>query len=49
MAILVKNDISSCFKVTVLDDSVDGILWLKFENNEETFCVCTCYLPPENS
>ena len=49
VAILVKNDISSCFKVTVLDDSVDGILWLKFENNEETFCVCTCYLPPENS
>ena len=25
------------------------ILWVKFWNNESSFCVCVCYLPPDGS
>ena len=49
VAVLVKNTLCNYYKIEVLDDSQEGILWLKFVNDKETFCVCTCYLPPENS
>ena len=40
------------FTITVLDDEYEGILWLKLqsiENVNDCFCICVCYLPPENS
>ncbi|CAC5421808.1 unnamed protein product [Mytilus coruscus] len=37
------------YKVKILDKSVEGILWLNFDNEQETFCVCVCYLPPRGS
>ena len=40
------------FNVTILDDTCEGILWLKLQRNDDendSFCICVCYLPPENS
>ena len=40
------------FNVTVLDDTYEGILWLKLQridNEGDCFCIGVCYLPPENS
>ena len=49
---LVRNDILDRFNVSVLDDEYEGILWLKLQSTKSTndcFCMCVCYLPPENS
>ncbi|CAC5403302.1 unnamed protein product [Mytilus coruscus] len=48
----VRNDLMELFNVIVVDDSIDGICWLKFEDNlnlENIFYACVVYLPPENS
>ena len=52
VGLLVRNDILDSFNVSVLDDEYEGILWLKLQSTESTndcFCICVCYLPPENS
>ena len=39
------------FDVKVLDDSFEGILWLKLRHKSSSLCIlpCVCYLPPEIS
>ena len=48
---LIHNDLCSLFDISIVDNSNEGILWLKlvhrFDNN--VFYPCVCYLPPENS
>ena len=48
---LVRDTLLEVFDVSVLDDSVEGILWLKLSGKEQqlVFHVCVCYLPPEGS
>ena len=49
---LIRDDIMNNFTVTVLDDTCEGILWLKLQridDENDCFCICVCYLPPENS
>jgi len=49
---LVKKDLLSTFKVTIEDDSEDGILWIRFTEigkSYNCFYVCVVYLPPEFS
>ncbi|CAC5394515.1 unnamed protein product [Mytilus coruscus] len=48
----VRNDLIELFNVIVVEDSIDGICWLKFEdklNLDNIFYACVVYLPPENS
>ena len=49
VAILVKDDILEHFKIDILNDEVQDILWIKLSNNEDSYCICSCCLPPENS
>ena len=37
------------YEYCVLDNAFDDILWVKFWNNESSFFVCVCYLPPDGS
>lgn len=48
---LVKTSVLNSFSVSVLDDSHEGILWLKLVHKtyDITILPCVCYLPPENS
>ena len=50
---LVKNDIMGQYVVTVVivDDTIEGILWLKFVSkcNKAELHTCVCYLPPNKS
>ena len=51
----VRNSIIHIYNVSILDDSVEGILWLKCTPKtgvDEPLCsftVCVCYLPPQSS
>ncbi|CAC5425578.1 RAB19 [Mytilus coruscus] len=49
VGIFIKSSIGDQYKVKILDKSVEGILWLNYDNEQETFCVCVCYLPPRGS
>lgn len=52
VGILIKKEILNMLKVTIENDSEDGILWVKFtdiENSSNMFYVCVVYLPPEFS
>ena len=52
VGILVKKDLLSTFKITIEDNSEDGILWITFTeigNPYNCFYVCVVYLPPEFS
>ena len=48
---LVNKDLLSEFNITILDDSVEGILWLRFTQKPDqvSFLACVCYLVPSNS
>ena len=48
---LVRQSLLEAFDVSVLDDSVDGILWLRLSAKEQrcVYNICVCYLPPEGS
>ena len=37
------------YEYCVLDNKYEDILWVKFWNNDSSFCVCVCYLPPDGS
>ena len=37
------------YEYCVLDTKYEDILWVKFWNNDSSFCVCVCYLPPDGS
>ena len=47
----IKLSLLNVFNVSVLDDSVEGILWLNMVHKVTGFRLlpCVCYLPPENS
>ena len=46
----ILNDLFLNFDVSVLDDSNEGILWLKLSHKSRYVCIlpCVCFLPPEN-
>ena len=48
---LIRNEICTLFDIKVLDNSFEGILWLKMKHKLNGSCLlpCVCYLPPENS
>ena len=48
---LVRNDILTDYACSVLDDSYEGILWIKLEakHNNVRINACVCYLPPDGS
>ena len=45
---LVKNDIMGQYDVVIEDDTIKGILWLKFVSkcNKAELHTCVCNLPP---
>ena len=51
VGILVKNSLIDQYFVVIIDQTVDGILGIKFRNkfNNYEFIVFVCYLPPESS
>ena len=49
VGILVKKDLFHEFQIDILDQSVDGMLWITVKNPNCCFNICVCYLPPENS
>ena len=48
---LIKNEILTEFDIMVLQQSYEGIFWLKLTHKTESLVLlpCVCYLPPENS
>jgi hypothetical protein len=52
VGVLVRNDVLLNYNVIKVNDSVDGILWIRFserKNPDSCFYICVVYLPPENS
>ena len=52
VAILISNHLLIDQQVRVLDNTYEGILWVKIEQKEDpenNIVVCSCYLPPEAS
>ena len=51
VGIFVKDQLLQCFKVTIVDKAVDGILALRFEHrvSQYVFVIFSCYLSPEGS
>lgn len=51
VGVLVSNTIGNQFKVTILDQHFEGILWLSFVDREtnDGFYLAVCYLPPQGS
>ena len=47
----IKADLLNYFNVSILDDTSEGVLWLKLDHKFENVSLipCVCYLPPENS
>ena len=48
----VKNSIPQMHAVSIMDKSVDGILWVRLANKQDTsdlWNICVCYLPPHGS
>ena len=45
---MVKEELLNEFDVSILDESVEGTLWLKFthKQNHLSFLTCVCYLVP---
>ena len=51
IGILVHKRLLKVFSVKCIENSYEGILWIKFtgKQSKEVFTICCCYLPPENS
>ena len=47
----VRNSITQIYNVSIIDETFEGILWLKFcpRTNDKPFYCCICYLPPSDS
>ena len=48
----INEQLLDIFNVSLLDDSVDDILWIKLTHKMEAMvvlCLCVCYLAPANS
>ena len=48
---LISDEITEDYNVSILNQTEEGILWLRFDKKDNSiyFCVCVCYLPPEGS
>jgi hypothetical protein len=48
---MVRKSLLDTFRCIVLDDTEEGILWLKLTSlsDDFTLCCCACYLPPEGT
>ena len=51
VGVFVRNELTDLFKIELLNDTMEGILWLSLisKSTTETLKVCVCYLPPANS
>ena len=51
VCVFVSNKLLEVYQISVLDDTTDDILWLKFSSarNTENIVLCVCYLPPSES
>ena len=52
VGLLVKERLYDKFNINVWDSSYEGILWVRFEQQENSqviFLICVCYLPPSSS
>ena len=52
VSFLIRNELLNLFDVKVIDDDIEGILWLDFESRmaiSDNFCVAVCYLPPSET
>ena len=49
---LIRSTLFNQFSITVLDNTVEDMLWIKLvdrHNKSSNYCLCVCYLPPVNS
>ena len=48
---LIREEFESDYGIEIIDDSYEGILWIKMEHKIDKFKIfaCCCYLPPNNS
>ncbi len=51
VGVLIRKSLLQWYKITVLDKTYEGILWIKFtsKDSEQTFNLSMSYLPPEGS
>ena len=51
VGVFIKKTFTKNFNISRLDDSHEGILWIKCasKTNNSVLLLCTCYLPPEGS
>lgn len=44
-----ETDLPNMLKTFILDDTKDGIIWIKFKGDLCSFVICVCYMPPKYS
>ena len=51
VGLLIKNSLYTDYRIEIIDNTMDGILGVKFANKltDYTFVIFSCYLPPEGS
>lgn len=51
VGIFIRNELLKLFSVTVLDDKVEDVLWIKLSSNirSDDIVLCVAYLPPSES
>ncbi|CAC5363406.1 unnamed protein product [Mytilus coruscus] len=52
VVVLIKDEVLDNLSVSILDSSVEDILWIKLSHkygDSNNICFCVCYLPPEVS
>ena len=47
----ISDELSKFYNISILDKSVEGILWIKLQSlsSNEVLLACVCYLPPQGS
>ncbi len=52
VGLLIRRDLVDYYEVCVVENSTEGILWVKFQSKvdcSKMYYVCVCYLPPEGT
>ena len=51
VSLFFKNEIVESYNISILDNSIEDILWVRLEHKNINICVniCVCYLPPDGS
>lgn len=53
VGVFIRNELKNFFSVSILDDSVEDVLWIKFSSLEnvqsDNIVLCIAYLPPSDS